>query len=263
MAVSTGLLPAAEVIARRFSARTGHDVVVTAGASGRLYAQLVNGAGFDVFLSGDALRPARAEAAGMTVPGSSVSLGAGRLVLWSPEPELVDDDGRVLGPPLRVSRLVIADPVTSAHGAAAGAVLRGLGVTVGATSAVLVVADGAAVVATIRALTGTRAPGFDAPLPGTLPQAPGEPPASGPVMPPRAPVAGLVPVALVPDEAGGSRWVVPEDRHPSLEQQAVLLAGGLRSDAARAFMAFLRQQAVRDILAGFGYGPVGATATGQ
>jgi len=254
VAVSAGLEPVAIVIARRFTARSGHEVVLTAASTGKLYAQLVNGAAFDVFLSADSARPARAEAAGLTAPGPTVSLGRGRLALWSPNAGTVDDEGRVLGPPLRLMRLVVPNPVTSAYGAAADAVLEGLGLQAVASPRVVLAADGAAAADTTRQLAASDGSTDDATAPGTVATDADPSASTGAVMPPRGPVAGLLPIAHVSRTTDGSLWLVPETDHPPLEQQAVLLAGAMRSDAARAFMAFLTKQDTRDILAGFGFG---------
>lgn len=257
VAVSAGLEPVATVIARRFTARSGHEVVLTAASTGKLYAQLVNGAAFDVFLSADSERPARAEAAGLTAPGPTVSLGRGRLVLWSPNAGAVDDEGRVLGPPLRLMRLVVPNPVTSAYGAAANVVLEKLGLQAVASRRVVVTADGAAAAETTRQLAASHASTDEARAPGTVATNAAPPPSTGGVTTPRGPVAGLLPIAHVSQALSqapdGSFWLVPESDHPPLEQQAVLLAGAMRSDAARAFMAFLSKQDTRDILAGFGF----------
>lgn len=255
VAVSAGLEAPARAIARRFTARSGHDVTLTVAATGKLQAQITQGSRHQVFLSGDTARPARAEAAGRVVAGSLVSLGRGALVLWSPLPNLAEGGAAVLGPPMTLMRLVVPNPVTSTHGAAANAVLGRLSLRTEDSERIVVLADGAAGVARLRALAGSAASTTAAETPTAPALAAG--PASTAPRPPHWPVAGLLPAGAVAKVEGGSSWVVPDDWYPPLEHVGVLLTPGLRSDAARAFMAFLQHQDARDILAEYGTRPPG------
>ncbi|MBB4284886.1 molybdate ABC transporter substrate-binding protein [Roseospira goensis] len=220
VAVAAGFAPAAQEIARRFAARTGHKASLSFGASGRLYAQIVSGSGFQVFLSADALRPEKAEAAGLTVPDSRFTYAFGRLALWSADPELVDADGTVLTRREGFESLAIGNPVTSPHGAAAVQVLQARGVYERLRPALITLEDAGTVHDVVSAGDAE---------------------------------AGLLPVSALALETGGSRWTVPADLHAPLPHQAVLLTAGARSDAARSFIAFLRHQEARDIMQRFGY----------
>ena len=91
--------------------------VLSVAATGKLQAQIAQGSRHEVFLSSDTARPARAEAAGRVVAGSLVPLGRGAFA--APD---VAVNRTVLGPPLALMRLVVPNPVTSSHGAAANAV---------------------------------------------------------------------------------------------------------------------------------------------
>lgn len=250
VAVSAGLEAPARAIARRFTARTGHEVTLTVAATGKLQAQITQGSRHQVFLSSDTARPARAEAAGRVVAGSLVSLGRGALVLWSPLPDLADGGPAVLGPPLAMLRLGVPNPVTSTHGAAANTVLGRLGLRSEDTERIVVLVDGAAGVSRLRTLAGTSTSTTAAETPAAPALA--ARPASTAPRPPPWPVAGLLPVGAVAKLEGGSSWAVPDDWYPPLEHVAVLLTPGLRSDAARAFMAYLQHQDARDILAEYG-----------
>lgn len=66
------------------------------GATGKFYAQIKNGAPFQVFLAADDQTPAKLEAEGDAVPGSRFTYAIGTLVLWSAKPDVVDDQGAVL-----------------------------------------------------------------------------------------------------------------------------------------------------------------------
>jgi molybdate transport system substrate-binding protein len=220
IAVASGFAPAAQEIARRFSARTGHVVTLEFGASGRLYARIVGGFGVHAFLSADEARPIRAEAAGLIVPGSRFTYAIGRLVLWSADPDLVDDRGRVLTRKGALSSLALANPVISRHGAAAAEVLHSLGVYDRLHPVLVTAADSLAVRDMVA--DGDAA-------------------------------AGFVPASVVAREPGGGRWLVPADLHAPIRLQAVLMKSGMRNAGARAFLSFLREQPAREIIADYGY----------
>jgi len=96
VAVASNVTGAARVLVERFEAETGHEVVLAFGSTGKHYAQIRNGAPFHVFLAADVERPRRLEEEGIAVDGSRFTYARGALVLWSPEPGYVDDQGRVL-----------------------------------------------------------------------------------------------------------------------------------------------------------------------
>jgi len=220
IAVTSGFAPAARDIGRRFTAQTGHTVAFEFGASGKLYAQIVGGSGFHVFLSADAERPVRAEAAGLTVPGTRATYAIGRLVLWSRDPNLIDGRGQVLHNKGGLPSLVIANPVTSRHGAAAVEVLETLGVYERLRPVLVTAADS-------QAVRDIVADG-DA-------------------------VAGFVPLSVMTGDTTGSRWLAPSELHAPIRHQAVLLLAGARDAAARSFMSFLKEKAARDIMTEYGY----------
>ena len=65
---------------------------------------------------------------------------------------------------------------------------------------------------------------------------------------------GFVALSQVINEAGGSRWLVPEADHAPIDQQAVLLKTGQDDAAAKAFLAFLKGPEARKVIAKYGYG---------
>ena len=101
VAVASNFSRTAGELSARFAGETGITVRISNGSTGKLYAQILNGAPFDVFLAADARRPALLEQAGRTVPGSRFTYAVGALVLWSRDAEdclaaLHDEDaGRV------------------------------------------------------------------------------------------------------------------------------------------------------------------------
>lgn len=113
VAVASNFVLTAETLAEKFRAETGHDVALSHGATGALYAQIVSGAPFDVFLAADTERPARLAAEGLS--GSPVTYAIGRLVLVASVPLKADDmESTFAG-----RRVALADPLTAPYGLAA------------------------------------------------------------------------------------------------------------------------------------------------
>lgn len=219
VAVAANFTQPAREIAARFKARTGHDARLSFGSSGQFYAQIANGAPFEVLLSADRERPEKAEAEGLAVTGSRFTYAVGRLVLYSRTPGLVDGRGAVLKTG-RFHKIAAADPKTAPYGLAAVETMRKLGVSV--TLAPKIV-QGASITQAYQFVdTGAAELGFLA-----LSQ-----------------VAGV---------RGGSRWTVPAALHTPIDQQAVLLRTGAANPAARSFMAFLRGAEARAIIRRYGY----------
>jgi molybdate transport system substrate-binding protein len=102
------------------------EVVVSTGASGLLYGQIVQGAPFDLFFSADADRPLALERDGLIVPGSRYTYAEGVLALWRPGAPAAGTVERLLTAP-DVGVLAIANPQTAPYGAAAEQVLARFG----------------------------------------------------------------------------------------------------------------------------------------
>jgi molybdate transport system substrate-binding protein len=96
VAVATNFVSVMEDLAARYEASSEHEVLMSSGSTGAHYAQIQNGAPFEAFFSADVERPALLEQAGRIVAGSRFTYAIGRLALWSPEPDYVDADGKVL-----------------------------------------------------------------------------------------------------------------------------------------------------------------------
>ena len=121
VAVAANFLTTAEALAEAYKYESGHEIVLAHGSTGRLYAQIVNGAPFDVFLAADAARPEALEEDDRTVERMTYALG--RLVLVSREPLGALSDA------LKANRVALADPAVAPYGAAALQVLDAAGVS--------------------------------------------------------------------------------------------------------------------------------------
>ena len=220
VAVAANFALAAKEIGAEFQRQTGNDVRLSAGSSGKLYAQIAHGAPFDLFLSADVTWAQRLEQDGLAVPGSRFTYARGQLVLWSARLKKVD--AGVLRA-ARFNHLAIANPKIAPYGAAAYETLDGLHVP--------------------PAVRARLVYGED--IGQTFQLA-----ASG--------AADLAFVALsqlrsLSGAAAGVYWLVPLPLYAPIEQQAVLLRRSEHNAAAHAFLDFLKGPAARAVMARFGY----------
>lgn len=222
VAVAANMAAPMKQIAADFERATGHHAVVVLGSTGKLHAQVRAGAPFDALLAADDEAPAQLEAEGLAVPGTRFTYATGRLVLWSADPAAVDPQGQVLRQPPQ-GKLAIADPRLAPYGAAALQTLGALGVA-SAWAPHLVQGESIGQAYQFTA-TGNARLGFVA-----LSQ----------VM-----AAGRI--------TRGSAWIVPATLHKPLRQDAVLLKPGESNPAAAALLQYLRGDAARATLRGYGY----------
>lgn len=122
VAVAANFLTTAREISAVFEAQTGHDVSLVQGSTGKLYAQIINGAPYDLFLSADTLRPALLADQGRVASGGLKPYALGRLALTHKARLAPGTLHEVLARP--GVRLAIADPAVAPYGAAAEMMLR-------------------------------------------------------------------------------------------------------------------------------------------
>ncbi len=221
-AVAANFFPPLQIIAARFEERSGHKVRLSSGATGTFYAQIKNGAPFDVFFSADAERPELLEKEGLGVPGSRFTYAQGVLVLWSAKPGFVDDRGTVLVNG-EFKHLALANPKVAPYGAAAQQTLAMMGLWA-ATEGKRVVGENLGPTYQFIA-TGNAELGFVA-----LSQLRGD-----------------------PKSANGSLWIVPEQLYNPIRQDALLLRHGKANAAALALLAYVRTPRVREMIREAGY----------
>jgi molybdate transport system substrate-binding protein len=221
VAVAANFSSTAQKIASDFSRASGHDVKLVPGATGKLYAQIKNGAPFQVLLSADDETPSRLVKEGAAQAASQFTYATGRLVLWSAQAGLVDSQGQVLH--TAFTRLAIADPKLAPYGAAAMEVLSRRGLLPSVQSRLV---QGESIAQTYQFVATGNAP------------------------------LGFVALSQVMGNgqmSQGSAWLVPADLHQPLRQDAVLLQAGVGQLAATAFLAYLRSDAARKVMQSAGY----------
>ena len=224
IAVAANFRATLDEIVTRFEQDTGHTVVVSSGSSGKLYAQIRNGAPFDVFFSADVTRPKLLEEEGFAVPGSRFTYAVGRLTLWHPGPAVIEGNEQSILLRSDVRHVAIANPKTAPYGAAAKEALQALGLWEQVQDRLV---RGENIGQTFHFVFSQNAQlGFVA-----LSQ----------VLGPKV-------------NGSGSRWDVPVHLYAPIRQQAVLLRSGQRQEVARAFLDYVKDVRSRNVIERFGYG---------
>ncbi len=218
IAVASNFGQAAEALLSAFRETHTGSVTLSRGSTGKLYAQIVNGAPFHVFLAADAERPERLEKAGLAVAGSRFTYAQGRLVLWSRDPSYTDRDCVAALRDAADAKVALANPQTAPYGAAARETIEALSLWSGDRGRWVF---GENVSQALQfAASGNATFGFVA--------------------------AAQLRSASLPETA--CRWDVPEDLHAPILQQAVLLKRGLDHPAASSFVEFLASEPARAII---------------
>jgi len=133
VAVASNFAVTAEKISTAFTRESGVPVRISSGSTGKLYAQIINGAPFDVFLSADAKRPLLLEQSGYIVSGSRRNYAIGGLVLWSFDERLRGKDCHESLQRGDFNWVALANPNTAPYGFAAREVLEAAGLWEDAT----------------------------------------------------------------------------------------------------------------------------------
>jgi len=219
IAVASNFGATAREIVARFEQDTDYEIRITTASTGKLYAQIINGAPFDLLLAADAERPRRLEASGIGVAGTRFTFARGTLVLWS----RTADDCRAALRSEHGGRVAIANPETAPYGAAARSFLQQSGLWQVVRGRLVI---GENIAQTLQfAASGNAELGFIA---RSQLQVPSLPPAS-------------------------CSWPVPDSMHDPIDQQAILLRRGAASAGANAFVEFLRGGTGRAIILRNGY----------
>ncbi|MCL2830656.1 MAG: molybdate ABC transporter substrate-binding protein [Betaproteobacteria bacterium] len=222
VAVAANFAGTIEKIGAVFKAKTGHELLISRGSTGKFYAQIKNGAPFEVFFSADDEAPAKLEQEGQAVTGTRFTYAVGRLVLWSPKPDVVDDKGTILKKG-DFQRLSIANPKLAPYGRAAEETMKTLGLYE-KLEAKFVIGEN---IGQAYQFVGTG----NADL-------------------------GFVALSQVFEEGKikqGSGWIVPILFHKPIRQDAVLLNPGKEKAAARALLEFMKSDAAKEIILAAGY----------
>lgn len=222
VAVTANFTAPAKLIAESFAKETGHTASLSFGSTGKFYAQIKNGAPFEVLLAADEETPARLEKEGSALSGTRFTYAIGRLALYSAKPGYIDEKGTVLNKG-EFKHIAIANPKLAPYGQAAIEVLTTLKL-LPAMQAKFVQAENIAQSHQFIA-SGNAELGFVA----------------------------LSQITKDGKLTEGSVWVVPAQLHQAIRQNATLLRNGMGKPAAEAWIKFLKTDKTKATIRSFGY----------
>lgn len=226
VAVSSNFLPTLRELVAIYRAESGDRIKIISGSTGKLYAQIIHGAPFDILLSADSRRPTLLTDSGHAVAASRFTYALGKIALWAPlikqrAQQMGDCRGALMAGKFR--RLAIANPKTAPYGLAAQQTLQQLGLWQGLQNKLV---RGENVAQTLHYVDSGNAQ------------------------------LGIVALSQVMplQQRTACLWEIPENLYRPIEQQAVLLQGSSNVAAAEQFLLFLRSNRVAGILRSRGYG---------
>jgi molybdate transport system substrate-binding protein len=225
IAVAANFRGALEALQSEFEAATPHRVAITSASTGQLYAQILNGAPFDILLAADQERPRLLAESGIGDASTVFTYAVGQLALWSRDEGLVTADtlARLADIPFRW--LAIAHPELAPYGAAAKQVLENLGFWDVLTPRLVMGQN----IAQTFAMAETR----NAQL-------------------------GFVALSQALAYPGSASYVVvPSGLYEPIRQDAIVLRRAADNAGAAAFLDFIRSSRASEILGRFGYRSLG------
>ncbi|MGQ0557548.1 MAG: molybdate ABC transporter substrate-binding protein [Nitrospiraceae bacterium] len=221
VAVAANFVPPFREIAIEFEHATGHQLQVAGGSSGNFYSQIKNGAPFDVFFSADMERPQKLEDEGLGVKDSRFTYAIGRLVLWSPNADLIKGEETLRSK--NYKRLAMANPKTAPYGVAAMQAMQKLELWDSLQPHIVM---GESLGQTMGFIESGNAP------------------------------LGFVAFSQIMDpkiRGKGSRWDVPTNLHEPIKQDVILLTKGKDNPAAKALLEFMGGPQATKIIHYYGY----------
>lgn len=222
IAVAGNFFKPIKVLAAQFEEKTGHRVQLSAGSTGKLYAQISNGAPFDVFFAADQRRPSKLVSDQLAVAHSQFTYAQGQLVLWSKDPSTVDKQGALLSSPT-LKRLAIANPKAAPYGEQAINALQKMGLYQQLAPKLV---QGQNIGQTYQYVSS-----------GSVQQG----------------IVALSQVMLDGHINSGSYWLIPTELYQAIQQDAVLLEKGKDNPVANAFLEYIKSPQALNTIRSFGY----------
>ncbi len=219
VAVAANFTEPAKQIAALFKQKTGHDAILSFGASGAFLAQITHEAPFQVFLSADQDRPKAAIDAGLAVPESLFTYAIGKLVLWSKVIDVTKGDEALKAGAF--AKISIANPNAAPYGTSAIETMKALGVYDALRGKIV---QGSSIAQAFQFVDTRKAE------------------------------VGFVALSQLFSATEGTRWEVTQNLYTPIRQDAVLLKKGADDEASKAFLEFLKGSEARAIIEKFGYG---------
>lgn len=231
IAAASDLSTAMEKLVPAFEKQTGIHANVSLGSSGNFFAQIQNGAPFDVFLSADRSYPEKLLQAGQAESNTLTQYARGRLVLWTAKFTglHLPKDGKTLRGGLdflkgsQVHKIAIANPEHAPYGRAAVAAMEHFKVYDQVKSK-LVLGENISQTAQF-AQSGNAEVGF----------------------------VGLSGALSTSMASSGEYVLLPDDSYPPIEQAAVIVAASRNKEQAQRFLKFLMSAQGQAILKNLGF----------
>ena len=224
VAAAADLQFAFQDVAERFQKDAGHSVKLIFGSSGNFFAQIQNGAPFDIFFSADIGYPQKLETAALTEPGTLYEYATGKIVLLAPKTSALDlKRGLPVLLDPKVKKIAIANPEHAPYGRAAVAALQHEKLY-GQASPKFVLGENISQTATF-VISGSADVGIVA-----------------------------LSLALAPSmKEKGNYVAIPDDEYPPIRQAAVILKSSQQKEMARQFLAFLKKPEIVSLLKTYGF----------
>jgi molybdate transport system substrate-binding protein len=224
IAAAADLQYAMQDLARQYEKHSPVKFAVTYGSSGNFYAQIQNGAPFDLYFSADVTYAQKLVESGLAEKDSLYNYARGRIVLWVARDFALDPallEWKILED-AHVQKIAIASPEHAPYGAAAVAALKKAGVY-DKVQAKFVYGENISQTAQF-VQSGSAQVGVVA-----------------------------LSLAISPAMRDGKRWEIPQEFYPPLNQAAVILKSSQNRSAARAFLEFLKTETGRATLSRYGF----------
>ena len=224
VAAASDLSFAMKELAASYEKQTGTVVKVTLGSSGNFFAQIQNGAPFDLYFSADIDYPRKLEAAGLGEPGTLYQYATGKIVIWVPASSKLDvSKGLAVLTDPSVRKIAIANPKHAPYGRAAVAAMTKQGIYEKITDKLVFgenISQTAQFVESGNADVGIIALSL----------------ARAPVMADK-----------------GKYFEVPQDLYPPLDQGAIVIKASQKKEQAKQFLVYLKTSESVSLLQRYGF----------
>lgn len=222
LAVAANFTAPMEKLATAYFEETGYKAIMSYGATGKLYAQIKNGAPFQIFLSADQETPKKLIQEGRGIVGTQFTYSIGKLVLWSTQKKWASSTDEILKKG-DYKHLAIANPKLAPYGAAAKEILVKMGIWATVQPRLVI---GENIAQTHQFIASGNAD------------------------------LGFVAYSQIKKDGKNPErqyWVVPQAMYSQIKQDAVMLLSGKQSVAAKKFFEFMKSKKAKAIIAEFGY----------
>ncbi len=219
VAVAANFLIPLQAITKEYESISKDKIIITSGSSGKFFAQIKNGAPFDIFFSADQTYPKKLIYLKLADVQSSFTYATGALVLWSADPKLVDSHANVLKKN-QFKHIAIANPELAPYGKAAVEALKKLNVYDELKPKFVM---GESINQAHQFISTGNAE------------------------------LGFVALSTVKEQINGSQWLVPQELYSPIHQDAVMISSSKNKIASQTFIDFMKEKKTKIMIEKFGY----------